>query len=161
VLRRAGLVARAARRRIVTWLGNAWRWLVETLSGLFGAVLGLTDLQQRALMTWALIGGIVAISGGVWWGIDQLVALVPPSRVGAETLAIIHIIGDVVKLLVILIGLMAGGIVLIARGGEMTVKGPGGLEISARGAGAQALAARTDIVDVAKGDAPASGEQGP
>lgn len=158
MLRCAGLVAGAAGGRVMHRLGTWLMWLPRAigslLARLFWSLLGLTDLQQRSLMTWSTIGAIVATSFAIVWGVDRLLDLVPVATEPA-TLAIIDIVGDVLKLAVILLAIFSSGMVLIARGGEMTIKGPGGLEVSARGAGARELAKSTDLEALTKPEDPA------
>lgn len=111
----------------------------------FWALLGLNGDQQRALMTWAILGGMAALSFGAWHLVDLMVAAKATS---AE-------LADICKLVIALLGVFCCACVLIARGGEMTIKAPGGLEISARGAAATELGKTSSATDLAKPPDPA------
>lgn len=147
--------------KVLQWLALPFVWLARLVARVFWALLGLTDLQQRSLMTWSMIGAIIATSAGVIWGIDRLLDLINPAATEPVTLAVIGIVGDVLKLAVILMAMFSGGMVLIARGGEMTIKGPGGLEVSARGAGAKELAKATDAAALVSQEMPPPPTGGP
>lgn len=127
-------------------------WIPRTIK----AALNLDDRQQRALFSWALTGAIVALSFGGVWLVDQIMQLVPK---GADVNSIASILGDTLKLVIILMGLMAGGVVLIARGGDVTIKGPGGIELQASGPGASRELAKS--VDAAAIVAPETGDPRP
>lgn len=118
----------------------------------FWALLGLDGDQQRALMTWAILGGMAVLSFGLWHLVDLIIATKAPASELANHLA------EISKLLIGLLALFAGAVVLIARGGEMTIKAPGGLEISARGAAAKELGKTSSPTDLA---APSAAAQGP
>lgn len=136
----------------MTWL---WNWLASLpgriasqVRASFWALLSLNSDQQRALMAWGMLGAMVALSFGVWHGADFLEGIYAASSEAIKQ-AIVTIFGDTIKLLILLVGLMAGGVVLIARGGEMTIKLPGGAELSARGtAAAGELAKSVDVAAV-------------
>lgn len=139
---------------VLHWLGVPFVALGRLIASVFWALLGLTDLQQRSLMTWATIGAIVATSFAIVWGVDRLLDLVNPATTEPVTLAVIGIVGDVLKLATILLAIFSSGMVLIARGGEMTIKAPGGIEVSARGSGAKELAKSTDLEALTKPEEP-------
>lgn len=127
------------------WLRSLPCAVAGHVSRAFWAMLGLDDLQQRALMTWGLLGAMVAISVGVMIGVDGLSAMFEAGT-EAVRLQVADDLADTVKLAVSIIAFLGAGVVLIARGGEMSVKAPGGVEISARGAAAtRELARSTDV----------------
>lgn len=109
------------------------RTLARITAGIFWGLLGLNGDQARALMTWAILAGMAALSFGAWHLVDLMVMAKATSAELAE----------ICKLVIALLGLFCSACVLIARGGEMTIKGPGGLEISARGAAATELGRQT------------------
>jgi putative chitinase len=119
----------------------------------FWALLGLNGDQQRALMTWAILAGMAVLSFGAWHLVDLIVATKAPASELANHLA------EICKLVIGLLALFAGAVVLIARGGEMTIKAPGGLEISARGAAATQLGKTSspDLSGAPPAPAPAAG----
>jgi hypothetical protein len=68
-------------------------------------------------------------------------------------------LAEICKLVIGLLALFAGAVVLIARGGEMTIKAPGGLEISARGAAATELGKTTTDLSGAATPPPRTGRR--
>jgi hypothetical protein len=113
----------------MTWL----RAMRDAIARMFWALLALNGDQQRALMTWAILAGMAVLSFGAWQLVDLMVAAKATSAELAE----------ICKMVIALLGLFCCACVLIARGGEMTIKAPGGLEISARGAAATELGKQT------------------
>ena len=118
-------------------IGRICRAVGRGIGRFFWGLLGLDGDQQRALMTWAILGGMMVLSYGAWHLVDLIVATHAPASELANHLA------EICKLVTGLLALFAGAVVLIARGGEMTIKAPGGLEISARGAAAKELGKST------------------
>ena len=126
-----------------------FRWLEAVPGRFYLAILDLTEQQQRALMTWGMLLGIFAIEALAWWALSSINAQYRPGSSEAVVLAIIQANVDAVRLSFVLMGLFASGIVLIARGGAMTIKLPGGTEISASAGAAKALATDTNVKDIA------------
>jgi hypothetical protein len=124
---------RDAEARRMSWIRKFLHGIAAGIRHSFWALLGLNSDQQRALMTWAILGGMAVLSYGSWHLVDLIVATKAPASEMANHLA------EICKLVIGLLALFAGAVVLIARGGEMTIKAPGGLEISARGAAATEL----------------------
>lgn len=138
----------------MTRLGQILHSIGAGIRNSFWTLLGLNGDQQRALMTWAILGGMAVLSFGAWHLVDLIVATKAPAAELANHLA------EICKLVIGLLALFAGAVVLIARGGEMTIKAPGGLEISARGAAATELGKTTSSPDLS-GKSPAAAEQAP
>ena len=125
-----------------------FRWLGSLPGRFYLAVLDLTEQQQRALMTWGMLAGIVGIETLAWWALGHVDAQYRAGASEAVVLAIIQANVDAVRLSFVLMGLFASGIVLIARGGAMTIKLPGGTEITASAGAAKALATDTNVKDI-------------
>jgi hypothetical protein len=124
------------------------RWLGSLPGRFYLAILDITEQQQRALMTWGMLAGIVGIEVLAWWALGHVDAQYRPGVSETVVLAIIQANVDAVRLSFVLMGLFASGIVLIARGGAMTIKLPGGTEISASAGAAKALATDTNVKDI-------------
>lgn len=143
-----------------TWLkslpGRAAAQIRET----FWALLGLNGDQQRALMTWGMLGAMVAISYGLHVGVDHLVAMFAAGSEAVRQL-VVGALSDGLKLGILLVGMLAAGAVLIARGGEMTIKAPGGIEITARGPAATRELAKSADVNAAVQPPSSEGEGRP
>jgi hypothetical protein len=127
-------------------IGRFFAWLGRGIASIFWSLLGLNGDQQRALMTWAILIGMAVLSFGAWHLVDLMVA----ARATSTELA------EICKLVIVLLGIFCGACVLIARGGEMTIKGPGGLEISARGSAAKELGKTSSAADVLGNTSPAA-----
>lgn len=125
-----------------------FRWLGTLPGRIYRALLDLTDGQQRALMTWGMLLGIVAIEALAWWALDTVAAQRQPGSTEAVTLEIIATYRESLRFAFVLMGLFAAGIVLIARGGAMTIELPGGTKIAASGETGKALGAKTKIEDI-------------
>lgn len=110
----------------------------DGIARIFWALLGLDSNQQRSLFSWAIVGGMVMLSFGAWHLVDLMVAAKATSGD----------IADICKLVIGLLALFNMASVLIARGGEMTIKGPGGIEVSARGGAATELGKTSSASDV-------------
>ena len=123
-------------------------WLADLPGRFYLALIDLTEQQQRALMTWGMLLGIVGIEAFAWWALGQVSAQYRPGASETVVMAIIETYRDAIRLAFVLMGLFASGIVLIARGGAMTIKLPGGAEISASAGAAKALAADTSVKDM-------------
>lgn len=123
-------------------------WLADLPGRTYLALIDLTEQQQRALMTWGMLLGIVGIEAFAWWALNQVSAQWRPGSSETVVMAIIETYRDAIRLAFVLMGLFASGIVLIARGGAMTIKLPGGTEISASAGAAKALAADTSVKDM-------------
>jgi hypothetical protein len=123
-------------------------WLAGLPARFYLALIDLTEQQQRALMTWGMLLGIAAIEGLVWWSLGRVSAQYRPGASETVVLSIIETYRDAIRLAFVLMGLFASGIVLIARGGAMSIKLPGGTEIIASAGAAKALATDTNVKDI-------------
>lgn len=108
---------------------------------IYCGMLDLTDRQQRALMTWGMLGGIVALEIFAWWALGRVDSYYPEDAAGPIALEIVATYREALRWILILVGVLAGGMVTIARGGETTIKMPG-VEVTARGKAAHELAKR-------------------
>lgn len=105
--------------RIFTALGHFFYRLAKLAHR---AIFGLTPTEQRALMTWGMLGGIVALTLVLMWLVHLADARLPRATLGAEALAIIDGLFLLCYMLIGLIGLFAAGIVAIARNGDIEAK---------------------------------------
>lgn len=128
--------------------------IAHLVTRIYRGLLDLTDRQQRALMTWGMLGGIIALEAFAWWALGRVDAHYPADGQGQVALEIIATYREAIRWLLILVGVFAGGMVAIARGGETTIKMPGGIEVSARGKGAHELAKSPPAIPPQPGGAP-------
>lgn len=121
---------------------------IKCFSKMWHGALGLSGEERQTLMSWGLLGGVVAMTGVKIWNQQQLYS---HWKAGVSI--------DIEKMLVdglfsqllwdtMLQGLLACGLVAIARGGSMLVSiTKGGLtaDFKASGAAATAMAKDTDM----------------
>lgn len=93
------------------------KWLIGTPS-----LLGLTEAERRTLMTWGMLGGMVAMTATLLWLIHLLDGHFDRNGLAPVQLAIIGGLFDVAYAVVALSALLAVGMVAIARGGSMEAK---------------------------------------
>jgi len=93
------------------------KWLIGTPS-----LLGLTEAERRTLMTWGMLGGMVAMTATLLWLIRLLDGHFDRHGLGQVQLAIIGGLFDVAYAVIALSALLAVGMVAIARGGSMEAK---------------------------------------
>lgn len=105
----------------------------------------LSDTEQRSLMTWGMLGGIVALSGILVWLVSLMHERLTHYPLGNEALAIINGVFVVAYSVIGLIAIFAVGIVAIARNGNITAKlTKDGAEVSIQAAGSAAKAVAAD-----------------
>lgn len=114
----------------------------------FRAAVSLDAHQRQALMTWGLLGGVIALTGLLWWLLGSAEAHWRADLPTELQARYIDGLFTIAKLLVGLMALLAFGVVAIARGGALTLKFTReGVEVeaSASGGAARALAKETSI----------------
>lgn len=93
------------------------KWLVGT-----PALLELSEGQRRNLMTWGMLGGMVALTVVLLWVVHRVDGHFDREGLGAVQLAIVGGLFDVAYAVIALSALLAVGMVAIARGGAMEAR---------------------------------------
>jgi len=127
------------------------KWLIGTPS-----LLGLTEAERRTLMTWGMLGGMVAMTATLLWLIRLLDGHFDRHGLGQVQLAIIGGLFDVAYAVIALSALLAVGMVAIARGGSMEAKlSRDGVSVVLSAEGAAAAKAAMQLGTIAIPPAPA------
>ena len=128
------------------------KWLIGTPS-----LLGLTEAERRTLMTWGMLGGMVAMTATLLWLIRLLDGHFDRHGLGQVQLAIIGGLFDVAYAVIALSALLAVGMVAIVRGGSMEAKlSRDGVSVvlSAEGAAAAKAAMQLGTIPIPPAPAP-------
>jgi hypothetical protein len=129
-----------------------FQWLIGTPS-----LLGLSEAERRTLMTWGMLGGMVAMTLVLLWLIQLLDGHFDRNGLGQVQLAIVGGLFDVAYAVIALSALLAVGMVAIARGGSVEAKlSRDGVSISLSAEGAAAAKAAMQLGTIAIPPAPAS-----
>lgn len=135
-------------RRFLKWLGGA------------PALLELGEPQRRTLMTWGMLGGMVALTVVLIWIVHIADGHFDRDGLGQVQLAIVGGLFDVAYAVIALSALLAIGMVAIARGGSMEAKlSRDGASISLSAEGAAAAKAATQLGTLAVPAAPPATEK--
>jgi len=127
------------------------KWLIGTPS-----LLGLTEAERRTLMTWGMLGGMVAMTATLLWLIRLLDGHFDRHGLGQVQLAIIGGLFDVAYAVIALSALLAVGMVAIVRGGSMEAKlSRDGVSVVLSAEGAAAAKAAMQLGTIAIPPAPA------
>ena len=93
------------------------QWLIGAPS-----LLGLTEAERRTLMTWGMLGGMVALTAVLLWIIHLADGHFDRHDLGQVQVAIVGGLFDVAYAVIVLSALLAVGMVAIARGGSMEAR---------------------------------------
>ena len=130
-------------RRVLKWLGGA------------PALLELSEPQRRTLMTWGMLGGMVALTLVLLWVIHIADGHFDRDGLAQVQVAIVGGLFDVAYAVIALAALLAVGMVAIARGGSMEAKlSRDGVSISLTAEGAAAAKAAMQLGTLAVPPAP-------
>ncbi len=117
------------------------KWLVGT-----PALLELSEAQRRTLMTWGMLGGMVALTMVLLWVVHRVDGHFDRYGLGQVQLAIVGGLFDVAYAVIALSALFAVGMVAIARGGSMEARlSRDGVSISLSAEGAAAAKAAMQL----------------
>ena len=121
------------------------QWLIGAPS-----LLGLTEAERRTLMTWGMLGGMVALTCVLLWIVRIADGHFDRHGLGQVQVAIIGGLFDVAYAVIALSALLAVGMVAIARGGSMEAKlSRDGVSISLSAEGAAAAKAAMQLGTIA------------
>lgn len=135
-------------RRFLKWLGGA------------PELLELGEPQRRTLMTWGMLGGMVALTLVLIWIVHMVDGHFDRDGLGQVQLAIVGGLFDVAYAVIALSALLAVGMVAIARGGSMEAKlSRDGASISLSAEGAAATKAAMQLGTLAVPAAPPATEK--
>jgi len=135
-------------RRFLKWLGGA------------PELLELGEPQRRTLMTWGMLGGMVALTLVLIWIVRMVDGHFDRDGLGQVQLAIVGGLFDVAYAVIALSALLAVGMVAIARGGSMEAKlSRDGASISLSAEGAAATKAAMQLGTLAVPAAPPATEK--
>ena len=124
------------------------------------SILGLTEAERRTLMTWGMLGGMVAMTGNLLWLVDMLDGHFDRDGLAPVQLAIVGGLFDVAYAVIALSALLAVGMVAIARGGSMEARlSRDGVSISLSADGAAAAKAAAQLGTIVVPPAAAQSEQ--
>jgi len=132
-------------------------WLVGS-----PALLQLSEAQRRTLMTWGMLGGMVALTVVLIWIVRMVDGHFDRDGLGQVQLAIVGGLFDVAYAIIALSALLAVGMVAIARGGSMEAKlsrDGASISLSAEGAAAAKAAMQLGTLAVPPVPAPPSTEK--
>jgi len=125
-------------RRFLKWLAGA------------PSPLQLSEAQRRTLMTWGMLGGMVALTLVLLWVIHRVDGHFDRNGLGQVQLAIVGGLFDVAYAVIALSALLAVGMVAIARGGAMEARlSRDGVSISLSAEGAAAAKAAMQLGTIA------------
>ena len=124
------------------------------------SILGLTEAERRTLMTWGMLGGMVAMTGTLLWLVDLLDGHFDRDGLAPVQLAIVGGLFDIAYAVIALSALLAVGMVAIARGGSMEARlSRDGVSISLSAEGAAAAKAAAQLGTIVVPPAAAQSEQ--
>ena len=129
----------------------------QFLTWLIGApsLLGLSEAERRTLMTWGMLGGMVALTCVLLWIVHIADGHFDRNGLGQVQVAIIGGLFDVAYAVIALSALLAVGMVAIARGGSMEARlSRDGVSISLSAEGAAAAKAAMQLGTIAIPPAP-------
>ena len=138
--------------------------LRRLLKRLFGtpALLELSEAQRRNLMTWGMLGGMVALTLVLLWVVHRVDGHFERDGLGQVQLAIVGGLFDVAYAVIALSALLAVGMVAIARGGSMEARlSRDGVSISLSAEGAAATKAAMQLGTIAIPAAAPSADKAP
>lgn len=131
------------------------KWLIGA-----PALLELGEPQRRTLMTWGMLGGMVALTVVLIWIVHMVDGHFDRHGLGQVQLAIVGGLFDVAYAVIALSALLAVGMVAIARGGSMEAKlSREGVSISLSAEGAAAAKAAMQLGTLSVPTAPPSTEK--
>lgn len=110
------------------------------------SLLELSEAQRRTLMTWGMLGGMVALTLVLLWVVHKADGHFDRDGLGQVQLAIVGGLFDVAYAVIALSALLAVGMVAIARGGSVEAKlSREGVSVSLHAEGAAAAKAATQL----------------
>jgi hypothetical protein len=129
-----------------------FKWLLGT-----PALLELSEAQRRTLMTWGMLGGMVALTLVLLWVVHTADGHFDRNGLDQVQLAIVGGLFDVAYMVIALSALLAVGMVAIARGGSMEARlSREGVSISLSAEGAAAAKAAMQLGSITAPAAPAT-----
>ncbi len=118
-------------------------------------LLVLSEAQRRTLMTWGMLGGMIALTVVLLWIVLMVDGHFDRHGLGQVQVAIVGGLFDVAYAVIALSALLAVGMVAIARGGSMEAKlSRDGVSISLSAEGAAAAKAAMQLGTIAIPPAP-------
>ncbi|WP_309661922.1 hypothetical protein [Sphingomonas sp.] len=123
-------------------------------------LLDLTEAERRTLMTWGMLGGMVALTCTLLWIVHTADGHFDRNGLAPVQMAIVGGLFDVAYAVIGLSALLAVGMVAIARGGSMEARlSRDGVSISLSADGAAAAKAAAQLGTIVVPPAAAQAEQ--